>query len=70
METILELEEEAAGRPSFLWRIQRALTLGGITGGGGGNAIGHVFGIDDGYDSEEDEEISEALFKEVRQHST
>lgn len=61
METILEgWEEDWERRPSLLWRIQRTLSSGAR------RAVEQTLGLNDGYDSEDDEEISEALFEEVR----
>ncbi len=63
LDTILEhMDDDDERRPSLLGRLQRA--LGG--GGSGKRIFGHGYSMDDGYDSEEDEEISEALFIEVR----
>lgn len=66
MEGPEDAESTHTGLPYLLQRITRSLSGLGRAPANAARGFQHAFGLDDGYDSEEDEEISEALFREVR----
>lgn len=66
MEDLEDSVSARSGCPSILHRFTRTFSGLGRAPANAASDLQHAFGIDDGYDSEEDEEISEALFREVR----